>query len=840
MNQASDTRIRELESRLQQLEAENEQLLERAEDSQLLGQISEAIAEQNSIEKILLVALEKISLLKDIPVCLALKPDAGTHRIFVGYYSYSRDTAAEQCVSLPEDMQRELRNNGTLFHGDAAFDLGQMLLLPEGLTAEASLCIFHTSDIFADMIFVFCLADANDADRLKGMSALLQRLTEMLIHSAERLLMMETLQQVNVELDRKVEQRTHDLQDSENRFRQLVDQAPDSIFLIGDDSEIVNANLTAAQMLGYEHDALIGMHVPDIDVTFTREGIARLNQGVEQNGSITIEGIHQRKDGSTFPVEIHVSRIMYGDQSRILAMARDISERKKAESTILLHQRAMDAASDGIVISDATSPEMPIIYCNKAAQSITGYSVEEIVGRNCRFLQKGESDQPEVAIMRRAIEAGQGCSVTLRNYRKDGSMFWNEVSLSPVFDGDGRLIEYIGIQSDVTRERELEDQLAQAQKMDALGTLVGGIAHDFNNMLAGMMGNLYLIQHDKTASGDLKQRAERINDLCERAATMISQMLAFARKSHVAMEVMDFYAFLHEGLELAKMSIPENIEVLEDFEDDKQLQVYGDATRLQQVLLNLLVNARDAMEYVQEPMIHIDVRNHGLAAGLNEIYEGLGEGPWLELTVSDNGSGIPAETLDRIFEPFYTTKEVGKGTGLGMSMVYGVVQSHQGAIHIDSEVGHGTCVSIYLPLAGGQSVKQDDSQMNIQHGQGETILLVDDEEVVRISGKELLEFLGYVVETACNGLEALEHEALGRTDLVLMDVVMPKLGGVEAAKQMRKRYPALPIIFATAYDRSQVLQGLTDFDYSRSITKPFRMKILSAALHDLLTGRPST
>ncbi|MDX8408259.1 MAG: PAS domain S-box protein [Mariprofundaceae bacterium] len=839
MNQTSDARIRELESRLQQLETENEQLLERAEETLLLGQISEAIAEQSSIEKILLVALEKISLLKDIPACLALKPGDGAHRIFVGYYSYTRQTAIGQSVSLPEDMQRDLSARGTLFHGAEGPDLSHMLLLPKGLTAGASLCIHHASDIFADLIFVFVLADTDDADRLKEMTALLQRLTEMLIHAAERLLMVTTLQQMNIELDRKVEQRTADLQDSENRFRQLVDQAPDSIFLIGDDSKILNANRTASQILGYEHDELIGMHVPDIDVTFTREGIVRLNQGVEQNDSITIEGIHRCKDGSTFPAEIHVSRIMYGNESRILAIARDISERKKAESTILLHQRAMDAAADGILIADATSPEMPVIYCNKAAQSITGYTADEIIGRNCRFLQNGESDQPEVAIMHRAIEAGHGCTVTLRNYRKDGSMFWNEVSLSPVFDDDGRLIEYIGIQSDVSRERELEDQLAQAQKMDAIGTLVGGIAHDFNNMLAGIMGNLYLIQHDKAASGELRQRAGRINDLCERAAAMISQMLAFARKGHVAMEAVDFHAFMHEGLELAKMSIPESIEVVEDFEDDSPLQVYGDITRLQQVLLNLMVNARDAMEHVQEPVIHIDVRRHELAAGLNEIHEGLGEGPWLELAVSDNGSGIPAESLERIFEPFYTTKEVGKGTGLGMSMVYGVVQSHQGAIHIDSEVGQGTCISIYLPLSGEQYNEQDDSPTNVQHGHGETILLVDDEAVVRTSGKDLLEFLGYVVETACNGREALEHAALGRADLVLMDVVMPKLGGVDAAKQMRKQYPELPIIFATGYDRGQVLQGLTDFEYSRSITKPFRMKILSAALHDLLTGGTS-
>ncbi len=836
MNDSTSKTISELEARIRHLEAENDQLAERAEDTLLLGQISETISRQTSVKRILSSGLECISLLKDIPVCMVIHCQQEKNKVTAAYLSYTSEDITGLDVIIPADIKNMLVSTGAIIRlaEQSAIDMKDQL--PEQYTVGQTLWIHDQSIACPGNIYAFIFSPEEATEQAILMQPMLQRVTEIMTHAMDRLIMVESLQELNAGLDRKVEKRTAALKKSKQHFRSLIDQAPDAIFLIDDHGNIIKANRTASLKLGYSRKELLKMKVPDIDINFSIDGVEQLNKNTREGCSTTFEGLHKKKDGVVFPVEVHLSRISYGKESCLLALARDISERKRAETTIRMHQRAMDAAANGVIITDARRPDMPVIYCNKAAQTISGYSNEEILGKNCRFLQGDGTDQPEIRRMRRAIAKQQECTVTLRNIRKNGDIFWNEVSLSPVFDETGRLIEYIGIQCDVTYERDLEEQLAQSQKMEAVGTLVGGIAHDFNNMLAGMMGNLYLMQKDVSASEILKSRAETIQELCERAATMISQLLTFARKGPVRMQSINIKEFLEENIPLSKMSIPENICFEYVLESPENIHILGDRTQLQQVLLNLLVNARDAVADKPKPTIRVELKQIEQNTALNAIYDELGEGPWIELSVADNGCGIPEVIKDRVFDPFYTTKEVGKGTGLGLSMVYGAIQSHQGTIRIESEKDKGTCFYIYLPIHGGREKISENTLGDLLHGYGETILLVDDDEVVRTSVKELLEHLGYRVELACNGRQAVKHKALKDVNLVIMDVVMPELGGVDAAVQLRQRYPHLPVLFATSYDRNQVLQHQEALTNSATLCKPFRLKSFSGTLRNLLEG----
>jgi len=357
-----------------------------------------------------------------------------------------------------------------------------------------------------------------------------------------------------------------------------------------------------------------------------------------------------------------------------------------------------------------------------------------------------------------------------------------------------------------------------------------------NNMLAGMMGNLYLISHDQSLSPDTRGRVARVNALCERAAAMIAQLLTFARKGMICMQPIDFRAFLDEALRLAELAVPEDIRVVHDFDEQESFPVIGDQAQLQQMVLNLLVNARDAVHGVPDPCIYIALRRVESEAGLHELYQGLAEGPWLELCIGDNGCGISESIRDKLFEPFFTTKEIGEGSGLGLSTVYGVVQSHQGAIQVDSCEREGSTFRILLPLHGEQPAVENGCAGILPRGNGETVLLVDDEEIVLSTTSSLLTHLGYRVIIAHTGVEALATTGADAADIALLDVVMPEMGGVETARRLRERNPRLPVVFATAYDRHMVLAREEQLPRCRVLSKPFRLQLLAEALRELLAG----
>jgi len=379
----------------------------------------------------------------------------------------------------------------------------------------------------------------------------------------------------------------------------------------------------------------------------------------------------------------------------------------------------------------------------------------------------------------------------------------------------------------------MEKQFHQAQKMEAIGTLVGGIAHDFNNTLAGINGNLYLAKQATMALPDVTEKLERIEKLSLRSSETVKNLLTFAHKTRVEASPLLLGPFIKEAIKLNRVSVPENVELAYDVAE-QDLVINGDPSQLHQVLLNLINNAFHATEGLPEQKITISVANYNADKAFQQQHD-TSTDSFARISVRDNGRGISEADLPHIFEPFYTTKEIGKGTGLGLAMVYGSITSQHGLVEVESSPD-GTMFHIYLPLVdtvltAGTAIKNSPAS-----GRGECILLADDEESLLVSTCEVLESLGYQVLTAMDGQQAVDIYKSRKDDiaLVLLDVVMPKLGGALAAHEMKKLNPAIKLIFITGYDDKEFSTDGEKPRHDPVLHKPYAIEELSVLMRKQL------
>jgi len=494
--------------------------------------------------------------------------------------------------------------------------------------------------------------------------------------------------------------------------------------------------------------------------------------------------------------------------------------------------QAMQQAGESVLITDRNGI---IEYVNPACAKITGYTPEEMIGQTPSMFKSSVQDPAFYKELWDTVTSGEVWNGTLIDRRKDGSFYPALMSVAPIHNDSGEITHYVSIQQDMTEYKRMEEQFLQAQKMEAIGTLVGGIAHDFNNMLAAIQGNVYLSRRNLEGQPAIAKRLDNIELLGIRAAEMVNQLLTFARKDRVKMKSLSFNAFLREAYNLARASIPENIELICDT-CEEPLIIHGDATQLQQVLMNLVNNARDAVSQMDQPRVSCSLTPFVATDVFHKKHPDSKETEFAVLTVRDNGSGIKKEHLHKVFEPFFTTKSVGQGTGLGLAMVYGAVRSHAGIIEVESELGAGTVIRIYLPLKVGVEKPTRKKESVSMQGRGETILLVDDEESMRDTTGEVLNSLGYKILSAGDGEDALElfraHQA--EISLVLTDVVMPKMGGFDLARSIRQYDQTMPIIFATGYDKGQVMSLEDQMSGSVVISKPFSFEEISQLIRTMI------
>jgi PAS domain S-box-containing protein len=526
-----------------------------------------------------------------------------------------------------------------------------------------------------------------------------------------------------------------------------------------------------------------------------------------------------------------------GNPVRIVGTHANITERKRLEQEIeerrLYLESVLASAPDAIVSLDAWNN---VLEWNPGAEKLYGYTQEEVVGRNIDELivRPGADEFQEAVDFTRQALAGEivPATETIR-YRKDGSPVNVILTGSPIFLRD-EMVGVVAIYTDITERKRAEEAIRQQDQLAAVGQLAGGIAHDFNNLLTTIMLYAQMPLGREELPPIVTRALETILGESRQASRLVQQILDFSRRSPIETLPIDLANSVGETFRVLHRTIPENISLMLKVEPGEYV-VNADPTRVQQMLVNLVVNARDAMP--EGGVLDITLSRIEIGPGEPPPVAEMPSGEWVCLSVSDTGVGIPAEVLPHIFEPFYTTKPRGQGTGLGLAQVYGIVGQHGGYIRIDTEMGSGTTFHVYLPVYHVEQgeMLEEEQVVAIPRGQGEIILLVEDNEKIQEAGKEILETLGYQVLVAANGREGVEvYQSAERVDLVLTDLVMPEMSGAELVEVLKEVEPNLKALAITGYVLVEDLQGLKEAGISDVVYKPFNANVLGEVVRNAL------
>ena len=508
-----------------------------------------------------------------------------------------------------------------------------------------------------------------------------------------------------------------------------------------------------------------------------------------------------------------------------------------AEDTVRKLWQAIEQSADLVLITDRAGV---IEYVNPAFEALTGYSREEAIGQTPRLLKSGQQSPELYQELWTTITSGNVFRGILANRKKSGEIFYAEKSITPVRDSDGKITHFISNDRDITERRRLEAQLQQAQKMDAIGKLAGGVAHDFNNLLMVISSYAELMQNSLAPEHPLRRNVQEIMTASRRAADLTRQLLAFGRKQMQSLQFLSLNGIILEINKMLPHLLREDIQIV--FVPGEHLgRVKADRVQIEQVVMNLAANARDAMPdggklTIETASVRVD------EAYVQQRHAMVPVGDYVLLTVSDSGQGIAPECMTHIFEPFYTTKEDGKGTGLGLATVYGIVKQSGGFVWVYSEPGLGATFKIYLPTVEQQADEiPAPKPLAKSIGGRETILLVEDEAALRQPAREFLASKGYTVIEATDGDDALRiaKNHGGRIDLMITDVIMPHMGGAQLAETLAVGRPQMKVLFVSGYAENTILgHGPTDV-MTRFLQKPFSLEELARKIRTVLDSHAS-
>ena len=632
----------------------------------------------------------------------------------------------------------------------------------------------------------------------------------------------------------------------DRRFELLVNAVRDyAIYLIDRDGFIESWNAGAERFKGYTADEIIGQHFSRFYTEEDqRSGLpARALRTAAAEGKFEAEGWRVRKDGTRFWTSVVIDPVIdeHGALIGFAKVTRDITEKRASERALLESEQRFRLLVQGVkdyavYMLDARGR---VSNWNPGAEAIKGYTADEIIGQHfSRFYteEDRQADEPARAL-RTAIEQGK-YEVEAWRVRKDGTRFRAGVLIDPILDEAGQLIGFAKITRDLTERwqasQEIErarEAMAQAQKMEAVGRLTGGVAHDFNNLLTVIRSSTDMLKLPALSEDKRARYIDAIADTADRAAALTQQLLAFARRQPLRPEVFDVSARLRAMQPLAETSVTSSIAVIIDAGEVGCVD--ADLNQFETAVLNLIINARDAMPAGGELRI-----SAGVVEGLPAVRRhGPSAGTFVAVSVADSGSGIAPETIQHIFEPFFTTKGLNKGTGLGLSQVHGFAKQSGGEIDVASRLGHGTTFTLYLPVAR-EGAAEGRAQANPARRSDLTtrrVLLVEDNETVGQFARGLLEELGQLVTWVQNGEAALDLlDAAGhKFDLVFSDVVMPGINGVELARRIAARWPDLEVVLTSGYSHVLAEEQRHGFPLLR---KPYSLDgllgILGAASQD--------
>ncbi len=617
----------------------------------------------------------------------------------------------------------------------------------------------------------------------------------------------------------------------------LLAHVRDAVIVTDLHGVVTHWNDGAMTVFGWTNEEMVGRPLVDRFPPHLHARVRAIAADIAQGGEWSGEWEDLRKDGTHVWIDARVSLITdsTGSPLAIMGVAHDISDRKRAEGELRMRDRAIQAVTQGILITDPLLPDNPIIFVSPGFERLTGYLAAEVLGQNCRFLQGADTDPAAVAQLREAITEGRPCTVALINYHKDGTPFWNELSIAPVRDRDGNVTHFVGVQTDVTQRRALEEQYRQAQKMEAIGLLAGGVAHDFNNLLTTILGYSELLLQSVEAHDTSRELLEEIRAAGERSASLTRQLLAFSRKQVLTPEVLDLNAVVRHTEKMLRRVIGEDVGFATELHP-QLASVRADPGQLEQVLLNLAVNARDAMP--QGGTLTILTSNVDMTERDARSHAGLRPGAYVRLTMTDSGTGMTEDVKRHMFEPFFTTKGPGKGTGLGLAVVHGIVKQSDGHIEVDTSPGSGTTVRVYMPRVDQPARPRDSAPRLLPTPLGtETLLLVEDDEAVRALIRHVLQEYGYTVLHACGGADALRVAAEHKEpiDLLVTDVVMPAMGGRELAERLQSQYSGLKVLYVSGYTDDAVMRHGIMQERVNFLQKPFSPVSLAHKVREVLS-----
>jgi PAS domain S-box-containing protein len=647
----------------------------------------------------------------------------------------------------------------------------------------------------------------------------------------------------------------------ENRLDLLLRTALDAVVVMQADGTISEWNERSAEMFGWSRAEVVGRSLADLIIPEPYrqahlEGLRRFlatGEGKYIGRRLELSALH--RSGREFPVELRISPIEMGGDTAFVGCVRDISARRavlqELQETGRQFQILVQAITDYAIYM--LDPEGRVTTWNSGAEQIKGYRAEEIIGQHfsCFYSEEDQRADMPAQTLRRAAEAGKVETDGLR-VRKDGSRFAASVVVEAIRDDAGRLIGFAKVTRDVTAQREAQElldrareQLLQANKMEAVGQLTGGVAHDFNNLLTIILGNLEIANRDigmmkDGAATRLRRAVDSARRGAQRATTLTQRLLAFSRRQVLDPQPLDLNKLIAAEADFLQRTLGEAIEV-EAVGGGGLWRVEVDPNEFEGALLNLAINARDAMP--DGGKLTIETSNAFLDQNYCRANPEVVPGQYAMIAVTDNGVGMTREVRDRAFEPFFSTKPIDAGTGLGLSQVYGFIKQSGGHVKIYSEPGEGTTVKIYLPRFTGEVRTEDHVDLDsgdVEGQVGETILIVEDDSDVRGFLVEALRDLNYRTLSAPDAAAALRilKRAGTRIDLLLTDVVMPGLNGRELAVEAQRHRPELKVLFMTGYSRNAIVhQGRLDPGIEM-IQKPMSQRELAGRIRDLLDAAP--
>lgn len=621
--------------------------------------------------------------------------------------------------------------------------------------------------------------------------------------------------------------RMHHLEGVRDHSLSVIQGMEDAVFIVNRDRRLLSTNYPYHGVK--DPDLLDSVFPNGVDILKNHRAEGEI--GGKPFGERSFSQSRMRTpQGDLIPVEVSVKTIRWGADEAYLLTCRDITNRLVIERERERLFMAIQQIADSVIITDSTGS---ILYTNPAFTKTTGYTSEEVYGENPRILRSDHHDASFYQSLWSTIKRGETWQGRLVNRNKSGELFWEVATISPVRDTLGVITHYVCVKRDITHEVKQEERWRRSQKLEAIGTLAGGIAHDFNNILYALLGNAQLAMDDIPADHPAYLPLNEIVKAGDRGSNLVNKMLAFGQRNEGRREAQALQPIINEAMDLVRASLPASIEIVVDLPRNDVI-VEVDDTQIHQVLVNLFNNAAHAM--AGQGACTLRLRKVSVASDSCEADEGVPAGQYHMLEFGDTGAGMDQGIMARIFEPYFTTKKAGEGTGLGLASVHGIVRNHGGHILVASTPGKGTTFSIYLPQVMAEATPEKakaPARVEV-HSEGR-IMVVDDEQMILNMVDRGLSRSGFKVTTFADGVEALEYfrgnpDAF---DVVLTEQTMPNITGFELASALSSIRPDLPIVLSTGYAETMQGTDLKMVGFSHLLRKPLKINELAKVMGEI-------